>query len=338
MRALNINPSLATAICALALQSVVIPAQAAPTWTRIATQSGSICPTGYIRVDEKALPSGVVVPKFCVMKYEAKKANTGIGDRSIGGSAGTTPVSVAAGTPWVSLTWQDARSACAATGSQLISENQWLSLAHQVTAVGSNWSGGAVGSGFLYSGHNDNAPAAALAASTDDSDGYNGTGDTASNPGDSTFNNFPSNAAQAYQGQRRTLTLPNGQVIWDLAGNVWEWTDATIAKDSRYHGGTSGWLDFSSATNLPLDKKPPATYGADHGMGRYYDGGNASGAYNNVTENPDNCVSNGGYCAPTAAFFRGGYWGDGSSAGVFTLNLGIGRSYTSAYIGFRCTR
>jgi hypothetical protein len=35
--------------------------------------------------------------------------------------------------------------------------------------------------------------------------------------------------------QRRTLTLTNGEIIWDFAGNVWRQTQGTIA-DSQQPG------------------------------------------------------------------------------------------------------
>ena len=291
-------------------------------WTKVPTNSSaSSCPSCYIPVPAYALPDGTQVPAFCVMKYEAKQSTTAYGDRNIGGSGGALPVSTSAGTPWVNLTWQDARSACAATGSQLITEDQWLSLAHQVTSVASNWSGGAVGSGYVYSGHNDNSPANALAAS-DDSDGYFGTGNTSGN-------------------QRRTLTLPNGQMIWDLAGNVWEWVDATIAAASRYHGGASQVMSyntsdgFSVASSVPVAKRPQNNWNASQGMGRYYDGYSLAGAFNSYNESPENCAD---YCTPTAVFLRGGAWVGGAHAGAFSLYLNYGRSAAGIGSGFRCTR
>ena len=35
---------------------------------------------------------------------------------------------------------------------------EWMTLAANVLSVPSNWSGGSVGSGYIYSGHNDNDP------------------------------------------------------------------------------------------------------------------------------------------------------------------------------------
>lgn len=280
---------------------------------------------GYVPVPANILPDGTAVAQFCVMKYEAKQSTTSFGTRNIRSTSnpsGALPISNADGTPWVGLTWQDARSACTASGGQLISENQWLSIAYQVVSVGKNWSGGAEGSGYLYSGHNDNSPDAALKAADSDDNGYADTGNNADS-------------------QRRTLTLPNGQVIWDLAGNVWEWVDETIAKESRYHGGEGHWMSYnvsdglSVASNVPTGKLPPSNYNATQGMGRYYDGYSLGGGNNKINEYPDECT---GYCSPVSVFIRGGRWGSGVNAGIFALGLNEGRSYAGTNIGFRCTR
>ena len=225
-----------------------------------------VCPKGYVPVPAYILPDGTAVAQFCVMKYEAKQSTTSFGTRNIRSASnptGALPISNADGTPWVRLTWQEARSACTASGGQLISENQWLSIAYQVSSVGENWSGGAVGSGYLYSGHNDNSPDAALKAADSDDNGYAGTGNNADS-------------------QRRTLTLPNRQVIWDLAGNVWEWVDETIAKESRYHGGYGQWMSYNSGNALSIASKVPAVKlppvgSAIQGLGWYYDGYSAGG-------------------------------------------------------------
>jgi len=44
------------------------------------------------------------------------------------------------------------------------------------------------------------------------------------------------------------------------------------------------------------------------------------------------------YCNEYIGFLRGGYWGDGTNAGVETLALDDTPGSTSYYIGFRCAR
>ena len=73
---------------------------------------------------------------FYVAKYEAK---------NVDGKA----VSQAAGRPWIAISQASsiATAAAACDGCQLITDAQWMTLAENIMSVGSNWSGGSVGSG-----------------------------------------------------------------------------------------------------------------------------------------------------------------------------------------------
>lgn len=255
------------------------------------------CPAGFIVVPGS---SSFGTSDFCVMKYEAK---------NVGGVA----TSQASGTPWVSISQTTALSTsqAACDGCHLITEAEWMTLAANVLSVDSNWSGGSVGSGYIYSGHNDNSPANALAASSSDSNGYEGTGNTSGN-------------------QRRTLTLTNGEVIWDLAGNVYEWTQGTIAAGQQpgLTGETSfAWKQWNNGSlqwnGLPASSRPSAIsstaagYSSTQGIGQLYSyPGDAS----------------------VRAFGRGGAWSNASSAGVLALILNSTPSNTNTSIGFRVAR
>lgn len=256
-----------------------------------ATVPPTDCPAGFIPVPGN-IPLGT--NGFCVMKYEAK---------NVGGTA----KSRATGKPWVSISQTDAITASTATcsGCHLITEPEWMTIAANVLSVSSNWSSGTVGTGFIYSGHSDNQPAAALAASSSDDDGYNLTN-----------NSSPSN-------QRRTLTLTNGEVIWDFAGNVREWTDATITGAQPTNGtGNYAWREYTDITdwgNLPIGSRPSiigaGSYTASHGIGRVYSSGNETGS---------------------RAFLRGGNWLSRSDTGVLSLgsmSMDIGTS-----VGFRAAQ
>ena len=257
---------------------------------------GPNIPTGYILVPGD---SRFGTSDFLVMKYQAK--NDGLGN----------PVSTASGFPWVSISQTTALAASAniSPNHHLITEMEWLTLAHNIASVASNWSGNAVGSGYIYRGHTDNVPANALEASINDADGYYGTGNAS---GD----------------QRRTLTLTNGEVIWDLSGNVWEWTSGTIAGGQQ--PGLTGesayaWKEWNDA-NLQLGGLDPKTIpsygnaalssltGATNGLGRLYSNRGETGL---------------------RAFRRGGYWNSGSNAGVFTLDLASAPGNSGSSIGFR---
>jgi prepilin-type N-terminal cleavage/methylation domain-containing protein len=259
------------------------------------------CPVGFIVVPGNALFS---TSDFCVMKYEARMASA------------TVPISQSTGTPWVSISQTNAISYSAnvagCTGCHLMSEAEWLTVAHNILSVGSNWTGGSVGSGTLYSGHADNAPANALSATSDDNDGYNTTG-----------NVTPSV-------ERRTMTLSNGEVIWDFSGNVGEWTSSTIPGGQQ--PGLSGevafaWKEWNNGSllmnGLPAMTRPIF--------------GNGSASAWSSTQRLGKINSN--YADATLrAFRRGGYWSNTNNAGIFSLVLSNAVSDVQTFIGFRVAR
>lgn len=127
------------------------------------TNTALNCPTGFIAVPGNSLFDQ---KSFCVMKYEAKNNGSGLA------------ISTAAGVPWVNITQAvsvfRARDSCA--GCELITDNQWLTIAHNTINLPSNWTSGAVGVGSIFRGHSDTFPLSNLEAVVDDSDGYSGTG------------------------------------------------------------------------------------------------------------------------------------------------------------------
>ena len=259
---------------------------------------GSGCPTGYIVVPGSSLYG---TDAFCVMKYEAKQASA------------TVPISQASGTPWVNISQTDAitysANVAGCSGCHLITEAEWLTIAHNVLSVDSNWSGGSVGSGYIYSGNNDGSPNIALAASSNDSDGYAGTGNVS-----------PS-------GQRRTLTLTNGEVIWDMAGNVYDMTSSQITgNEPGVPADSMGWHEWNTITilgGMPASTIPsygtPAASGwtTAQGIGALYSNKNQT---------------------ITRTYLRGGHWDYSIYAGVFSLNLDDDYAGASSHAGFRVSR
>ena len=103
-------------------------------------------------------------------------------------------------------------TACTAAGGNLISEPQWLSIAHQTLGLAANWRNGTIGSteasggGFYRGLYNAALPRAQPASG-----------------GDAGFN--PTAASITY----RIKKLPNNAQIWDIGGNILQWVDLTMS-------------------------------------------------------------------------------------------------------------
>lgn len=284
------------------------------------------CPTGYIGVPGNPIYQ---TDDFCIMKYEAKNVSS-------------IATSEAAGVPWTSINLTNATTACTALGSNyhLMSNNEWMTIARNVEQVASNWYGGVVGTNFMYSGHNDGGPNASSAADSDDSSGYYGTNDSASSC-DGVYTNYvvgdDTTNGRACVGQRRTLTLSNGEVIWDLAGNVWERTSYVIncaisacTSAEMPYDSTPGseWVEYTNLVSygmLSYDLMRPSTstWNSTQGLGK---------AFTDVNDGNNG----GGVLVTSHSVLRGGIWSDGANAGIFTSHLNLGPGFQGSDGGFRC--
>lgn len=248
------------------------------------------CPGGYVGIPENSTP-GINTAAFCVMKYEAKNF--------LGGAS-----SQAGGTPWVDINRADAINACQTSGAEMLTNAEWQAIARNIEAVAANWKNGVVGDDQLNRGHSDNSPSDALGAPTTDAEACEGTGQSC----DQT----------EWNSQRRTHTLSTGEVIWDIAGNVWEWVS-----DDNTARQCDGAADFHisripasvcTASANPFKWLPSGDYSALSsdpfgGLGKLYDGSDG-------------------------AVLRGGNFGVG--AGVFSALLLNAASNTGNGVGFRC--
>ncbi|MFK7826344.1 MAG: hypothetical protein AB8G05_19510 [Oligoflexales bacterium] len=244
---------------------------------------------------------------FCVMKYEAK--NNGSNE----------PTSTVANAPWGSIDFYDAKTECASLGKgfHLMTNDEWMTITANVANVDSNWSGGSVGSGNLYRGHSDNDPSAACPADADDSKGFVEGTCTAQAAG----------GTEGSEGtQRRTMSLSNGQVIWDLSGNVRQWIDyfndgeKPTPNDGAYNEFN---LPIAGTTTMPLSDLIPTnavksfwvnSWNSDQGVGKGRNGVDDDGG----------------------ALTRGGGYTGGDKNGIFRYRLDQGPAAKYTTLGFRC--
>lgn len=245
---------------------------------------------------------------FWVMKYEAK---------DVDGVATST----ANGLPWVSITQADAisKSATACDKCHLVSESEWMAIAADVLSVPSNWTGGAVGSGYVYQGHVNGNPASPIAASNNDASGtYGMTGGFGSTAGTNS---------------RRTLTLTNGEVIWDIIGNTWQWTTGTVS-GPQPSNGTAGNArrEYTSITgwgNLEQSSRPSALAGLP-GLSAITSW-NSSKGIGMIWSRADT--------TSVGAFQRGSSYASDVEGGVLSLTLDANPTTTvSSRVGFRVAR
>ena len=274
------------------------------------------CPTGFIVVPGSTTYG---TSDFCVMKYEAKNDGS------------NNPVSQASGTPWVNVPQElagaenDARdysdNVAGCSNCHLITEAEWMTIAQNVLNVSSNWSGNAVGTGYVYSGHNDNSPANVLSVA-DVNDSYTGTNDFEDDAG------ITSNMLG--DSQRRTLTLSNNEVIWDFAGNVDEWTSGQTNGTSAQQPGMSGY-DYRqwnavglAGGSLTVPVFPSSTEISN--ANTWSDSNGIGTLYSNSVDTAKH------------GFIRGGDYSFEKGAGVLMLHIGYVPTQAVPFLGFRVTR
>ena len=229
---------------------------------------------------------------FCVMQYEAKNDS---------GTASSVP----AGVPWASISQDNAKTECSdlGTGYGLMTND----LASNIATVGDNWDGGTVGTNSINVGHNDNSPSGAQAVS----DPTNPCSDTGVTCDASTWNS-----------QRRTHKLSNGEVIWDISANLWEWTDLYIS-DAPTNGPTTGgsneYTDVTGGTSMTKIELIPQI-----AIENAWNSSNGIGTYRAATG------------TDKGALARGGFF-NGASSGIFDATLDRKPDTGGAQVGFRCT-
>ncbi len=209
------------------------------------------CPDGFVELPESI--ETALGYSLCVAKYEMK-VSLNDGTPVLDGRGTTNldaslhrPVSRKEGTPWARLLYSEALAECASLGNgySLITNQQWDLIADDIASVAENWS-----NGILRSGNSDDvidvnalsdgwtyANSANLLAAGDDTNGYEGTGNSAGS------------AYGAGGEQNRTHTLSNGQIVWDMAGNAREIVDVDgLGGTLSYTGGAAtAYVNLNSA-------------------------------------------------------------------------------------------
>ena len=286
--------------------------------TQTTAAFSSTCRTGYVLVPNDGKFS---FKDFCVMKYAASQDSTT-----------KLATSVTANTPWASLTWYEAKDQCQRVGTHLMTEGEWMTVARNIEATAINNLDGS-NPVHLATGHSDNSPASALAATTDPSMAScnvsyalnhanntscalkSGTTGTGSYYGEGAGNYYTGTytAGAVGMAQMRTFVLSNSNIIWDVAGNIWQWTDMQCGTTAWPASGA--WWDWSngSLTSAQLFAGPSGSEIGTGGAGRYY-----------------------GCSAVGNAMLRGGDWSGGANVGVFAAYLSIAPSFVSTRLGFRC--
>lgn len=295
------------------------------------------CPTNFVKIPAN---TSLATSEFCFSKFEMKAAlndGTAVFDTNNSG----TPLNVTLhkaesrpdGLPWIRITLLQASAECSSlgTGYHLATLKEWQAVALNVESVASNWSGNAVGSGTIIKGHSDGATSTtavtdgyavsgvALLAAGAGTDPYGGTGQTSGT-------------------QKRTHTLSNGEIIWDLSGNAREIVDPNgSASGVNYTGPSSAsfyevsgselssmlaTLTFTSgaAGGLTADLFKPATPGLNHTtneIGRVY-------------------INNG--AQTNKLITRGGNFSSSNSPGIFAADFDSPTTAASGSASFRCVK
>lgn len=271
------------------------------------------CPSEYIEVLSNS--SVGVNYDFCVAKYEM---------RNVSGLA----TSQATGNLWVSITPTNAWNACLDLNSEvlnsdrvadtnsdgtfsLISNAEWMTIARSIEDEATNWIGGVLNRGWTTSTNGgDSWNHSAIAPQTNSNCLYSNAGNTCSSSGLHKF--------------KRTHTLKNGEEVWDLSGNVFEWVDWSSIDDSFTLGPqkcSSHWAEVNAFNPNSCTEGPVMS--TDDYMPLVSE--------NTSAQNIGRVIGGNG-----GATYRGSYYNLGNTGGLFTFSFTSTLSSQGAHIGFRC--
>jgi hypothetical protein len=254
--------------------------------------NGSTCPMGYVPVPKNETTG--TWNDFCVAKFHMTN-NAGNADVLPGVAS------------WASISQNDARTECSNLGAnyQLISNEEWMTIARNVEGRGENWDGGTPGTNSLNRGHHEDTPASYVTPAASDSNACAGV--TITGTCDYTTWNI----------EKRTFRLDNGHNVWDLSGNYFEWMDYNVPQAQQ--PGVANWQEVDGLAGtiaMPAQSHQPTIGGltfAANGIGQFFNG-------------------------VGGAMMRGGARsGAGSRAGMYNMNFFQVATDSPVYTTFRCT-
>lgn len=164
----------------------------------------------FVTVPETTLPNGTVVPSFKVGKY-------------ITGRTDDQLAITASAAPWVEINFADSKSEADKAGLKLITELQYLALAHNIAGVAINWTSGTVGEGSLFQGLHDDTVEEAQAG----------------------------DYVPEEESERRWFELSNGERVYDVAGNCYTWIFDDVQGDENGLVASAFSEDSPSITTAP---------------------------------------------------------------------------------------
>jgi len=307
-------------------------------WGRL--EAPKSCPTGFIAVPWNA---EFMQPWFCVAKYEMGYADTDTPDscntqypnactanedwNTVRYNTGKTLLSQPWLYPVANISQTQAIAECQRIWKHLITNNEWMTIARNIEANPVNWSWGVVGINHISNGVS-YSPLWCGEQTTKLIYSWSLTLTR-----DWATKTWPWGNTSC--DTKRQLKLSNGEIIRDLAGNVWEHVNKANTKDwgnfnvwmtkfdevSNNWNGTYEWHKTGwSATTIPEEMRKK--YGPSKSM------------YTHTT----NWVWNiyGWYITTNNNVFLRGGSVNGADTGVFTLTLSPLSSYQHIHVGFRC--
>lgn len=199
-----------------------------------------------------------------------------------------------------------------------------MTIARNIEANPRNWSNGITGSGYISNG-----------VSNDTNAGCGGTNTKTQYPALSRdwATKTGEGGGNTACDSKRQLTLSNNQIIWDLAGNVWEHVNKGNTMEGSNYGNSWTNLDPANTTWHPTGW----TASVFDSVRKLY--GPSNNIYTHTTNGIGNIYGVGGTTLVTGnIFLRGGDARDGSDGGVFTLYLTWSSAIVDRSVGFRCAR